>query len=124
MRKKNNSKLSNRVVSILSLGTVVIFFSIYLYQSFQIDLIMKDLHNLHLQKKQLLSETESLQAEIDRLSNIDVISKTAREKFGLDFSAEQFAVIRIDDSDDLKVMQDQFAREEEKTEKIKTAGIQ
>ena len=124
MRKKNNSKLSNRVVSILSLGTVVIFFSIYLYQSFQIDLIMKDLHHLHQQKKQLMSETESLQAEIDRLSNIDVISKAAIEKYGLEFSREQFLAIKIDDADDLQSIKTQFVQEQKKIEKIKTAGIQ
>jgi len=124
MRKKNNNKLSKTVVSILSLGIIVVFFSVYLYQSFQIDLIMKDMHQLHLQKKQLLSETESLQAEIDRLSNIDVIAKVAKEKYDLEFSPDQFLVIKIDDSDDLYDIKNQFAREEEKIEEIKTAGIQ
>jgi len=124
MRKKNNNKLSSTVVSVLSLGIIVVFFSVYLYQSFQIDLIMKDLHQLHQHKKQLLSETESLQAEIDRLSNIDVISKIAREKYGLEFSREQFLVLKIDDSDALQKIQKQFAQEEKKIEKIKTAGIQ
>ena len=124
MRKKINNKFNNTFVSVLSLGIIVIFFSIYLYQSFQIDLIMKDLHNLHQQKKQLISETESLQAEIDRLGNIDVISKAAREKYGLEFSREQFLAIKIDDANDLKSIKTQFAREEKKIEKIKTAGIQ
>ena len=124
MRKKNNNKLSKTVVSILSLGIIVVFFSVYLYQSFQIDLIMKDMHQLHLQKQQLLSETESLQAEIDRLSNIDVIAKTAKEKYGLEFSTEQYLVVKIDDSDDLNDLKNQFALEEKKIEEIKTAGIQ
>ena len=124
MRKKNNNKKNSTVVSVLSLGIIVIFFSIYLYQSFQIDLIMKDLHKLTQQKKQLLSETESLQAEIDRMSNIDVISKIANEKYGLEFSRGQFLVVKIDDSDDLQTIQKQFAQEEKKIEKIKTAGIQ
>lgn len=124
MRKKSNTRMSQTVISILSLGFIVILFSVYLYQSFQIDLIMKDLHKLHEQKKQLLSETESLQAEIERLSNIDVISKAAREKFGLEFSREQFSVVKIDDPDDLGSIKEQFAREDKEIEKIKTAGIQ
>ena len=124
MKKKNNNKLNRTVVSVLSLGIIVVFFSMYLYQSFQIDFIMQDLHQLHQQKKQLLSETESLHAEIDRLSNIDVISKMAREKYGLEFSREQFLVVKIDDSDDLYAIQKQFAQEDKKIEKIKTAGIQ
>jgi len=124
MRKKSNNKFNNTFVSVLSLGIIVVFFSIYLYQSFQIDLIMKDLHNLHQQKKQLMSETESLQAEIDRLSNIDVISKAAREKYGLEFSREQFLAIKIDDADDLQSIKTQFVQEQKKIEKIKTAGIQ
>ena len=114
MKKKNNNKLNRTVVSVLSLGIIVVFFSMYLYQSFQIDFIMKDLHQLHQQKKQLLSETESLHAEIDRLSNIDVISKMAREKYGLEFSREQFLVVKIDDSDDLYAIQKQFAQEDKK----------
>ena len=124
MRKTNNNKLSHTVVSVLSLGFIVILFSVYLYQSFQIDLIMKDMHQLVQQKKQLMSETESLQAEIDRMSNIDVVSKIAQEKFGLEFSREQFLVLKIDEPDDLHSMKQQFAREEQKIEKIKTAGIQ
>jgi cell division protein FtsB len=124
MRKKNNNKLSSAVVSVLSLGIIVIFFSVYLYQSFQIDLIMKDLHKLHEQKNQLISETESLQAEIERLSNIDVISKLAREKYGLEFGGGEVSVIKIEDSDDLKTIQKQFAQEDKQIEKIKTAGIQ
>ena len=124
MIKKNNNKLNSTVVSVLSLGIIVVFFSVYLYQSFQIDLIMKDLHQLHQQRKQLLSETESMQAEIDRLSNIDVISKVAREKYDLEFSREHFLVVKIEDSNDLHALQKQFAQEGKKIEKIKTAGIQ
>ena len=124
MRMTNNNKLNSTVVSVLSLGFIVVIFSVYLYQSFQIDLIMKDLHQLHQEKKQLISETASLQSEIDRLSNIDVISKIAKEKFGLDFSREQFSVVKIDDFDDLYSIKKQFAQEEKKIEKIKTAGIQ
>lgn len=124
MRKKNNNKLNSTVVSVLSLGFIVVVFSIYLYQSFQIDLIMKDLHQLHQEKKQLISETASLQSEIDRLSNVDVIAKIAKEKFGLEFSREHFSVVKIDDFDDLHSIKKQFAQEEKKIEKIKTAGIQ
>ena len=48
----------------------------------------------------------------------------AREKYDLEFSREQFLVVKIDDSDDLYAIQKQFAQEDKKIEKIKTAGIQ
>jgi len=83
--KKTNSFLA-RFVSIASMAAIVTVVAFYLYQSFQIDLIMRDLHGLHQEKQRLISETETLQAEVDRLSNIDRISKTAYEKFGLIFN--------------------------------------
>ena len=121
---KLKSKSGGMLLSVFSLGFMVALVSVYLYQSFQIDLIMKDMHKMHQYKKQLISETESLQAEVGRLSNIDVISKAAREKFYLHFSREQFMVVRLGDSDDLKYIQQQFALDDKNTQKINAAGIQ
>lgn len=125
MRKlKSKSKSGGMFVSVFSLGFIVALVSVYLYQSFQIDLIMKDMHKMHQVKQKLISETESLQAEVGRLSNIDVISKAAREKFDLHFSREQIMVIRIDDSDDLNFIKRQFALNDKNKQKINAAGIQ
>jgi hypothetical protein len=124
--KKINSKdkSGGMLVSVLSLGFVVTLVSVYLYQSFQIDLIMKEMHQMHQYKKQLLSETESLQAEVGRLSNVDVISKKAQENFGLHFSRDQIMVLKIDDSDDLINIKKQLALEDKNTQHINAAGIQ
>ena len=121
---KSKSKSGGMLVSIFSLGFIVTLVSIYLYQSFQIDLIMKDMHKMHQYKKQLISETESLQAEVGRLSNIDVISKTAKEKFDLHFSREQSMVLRIEDSNDLYNIKQQFALDDKSRQQINAAGIQ
>lgn len=125
MRKlKSKSKTGGMLVSIFSLGFIVALVSTYLYQSFQIDLIMKDMHKMHQYKKQLISETESLQAEVGRLSNIDVISKTAKEKFNLHFSREQSMVLKIEDSNDLNNIKQQFALDDKDRQQINAAGIQ
>ena len=121
---KSKSKSGGMLASIFSLGFIVSLVSIYLYQSFQIDLIMKDMHKMHQYKKQLISETESLQAEVGRLSNIDVISKTAKEKFDLHFSREQSMVLRIEDSNDLYNIKQQFALDDKSRQQINAAGIQ
>lgn len=82
------------------------------------------MHKMHQHKKQLISETESLQAEVGRLSNIDVISKIANEKFKLQYSREQIKVVRIDDSEDLNNIKQQFALDDKNKQKISAAGIQ
>lgn len=124
MKNKKDKKLNSMLISILTLGLIVTFISTYLYQSFQIDLIMKDLHKLHQQKKELLSETERLDAQVNRLSNIDVISKTAREKFDLHFDNNPYLVIKIDDMQDLYSLKEQLALNTKDEQKIITAGIQ
>ncbi len=124
MKKKKENKIWKTTGSVFFLIIVVVIVSSYLYQSFQIDLIMTEMHTLHLKKKQLLSETESLQAEVDRLGNIDRVSKIATEKFDLHFSDESQLVIKIDEGDDFSLLKEQFAQEEKKIEKIKTAGMQ
>ena len=70
MNKKNENKVWKTTGNVLFLIIVVVVVSSYLYQSFQIDLIMSDMHSLHQKKKQLLSETESLEAEVNRLALI------------------------------------------------------
>ncbi len=122
--KKSEKKVWKTTGNVLFLIIVVVIVSSYLYQSFQIDLIMQDMHALQVKKKQLLSETENLQAEVERLSNIDRISRKAIKDFGLEFSNENQFAIKIGDRDDLIELKEQFAQEDLKIEKIKTAGIQ
>ena len=121
--KTNTNNIWKTTGNVLFLVLVVLVVSSYLYQSFQIDLIMKDMHVLHQKKKQLLSETESLQAEVNRLSNIDRISRIAAKDFNLTFSNESQLVIKIDDADNFERLKEQFAQEETKIKKIKTAGM-
>jgi len=124
--KKNSNDLKPRkmIMSLLVLVFIVILVSAYLYQSFQIELLMKDLHSLHQKKKQLLSETESLEAQVDRLSNIDYIARKAKDNFDLQFNSDELLVIKIDDTNNLEKIKTAFAAEENKIKKIKAAGIQ
>lgn len=124
MQNKQEFKIKKILVSVSVLIVVVLLISVYLYQSFQIDLNMKDLHALHEKRNQLLSETESLQAEVNRLGNIDRVARIAREQFNLEFSDEQVYVIRIDEMENLREIKEMFARQDDKMQKIKSAGIQ
>lgn len=117
-------KMSNKIFSVFFLSTIVILISVYLYQSFQIDLIMKDLHSLQLTKERLMSETETLQGKVDRLSNIDRVSKIAQDKFNLEFSEDKPQVIKIEDGGNLAAIKKKFDKEEDKIHNIKSAGIQ
>lgn len=124
MLKKNDEfKMRRMLAGISALIIIVLLISVYLYQSFQIDLIMKDLHVLHEKRNDLLSETERLQAEVDRLSNIDRVAQIARDKFDLEFSDEQALVVKIDQTDDLVRIKKQFAQQDKKIEQVKSAGI-
>jgi len=123
MKKKNENNIWKTTGNAILLIIVVVVVSSYLYQSFQIDLIMADMHKLHQKKKQLLSETESLQAEVNRLSNIDRVSGIASEKFDLHLSNESQLVIKIEDTDNFEKLKEQFVQDGTKIQKIKTAGM-
>lgn len=62
---------------------VVIFVALFQYQSIQIDILAREVRALEVKKNQLLNESTSLQAQIDRLTHINRIEKLARERFGL-----------------------------------------
>ena len=125
MKKQTKEKKgSSTILSVFFLSVVVLLVSVYLYQSFQIDLIMKDLHSLQQNKERLMSETETLQGKVDRLSNIDRVSKIAREKFNLEFSEDAPRVIKIEDGGNLDAIKKKFNNEEDKIRNIKSAGIQ
>ncbi|MBD3226146.1 MAG: hypothetical protein GF313_15570 [Caldithrix sp.] len=76
--KKNHKKNSKaKLISFAILVLLVIAIGLSMYQSFKIDLMMKDLHDLTERRKQLMSDTQQLQSEVNKLTNIDRIQRMA-----------------------------------------------
>ena len=111
MRKttKKNKTLKIKFYFFVSISAIILLLSMDMYQKFKIDLIMKDLHQLEERKKQLISETELLRSEVDRLKNIDRISKIAKEKLNLVNNSDEAVVIQIEDLDELDELKTKFA---------------
>lgn len=94
-----------------------------MYQKFKIDLIMKDLHRLEEQKKQLMSETELLRSQVARLRNIDRISGLARQKLNLINNTDEAVVIKIDGLNEVDELKMKFANRRNKKQKYNLAGV-
>jgi cell division protein FtsL len=125
MRKttKKNKTLKIKFYFFVSISAIILLLSMDMYQKFKIDLIMKDLHQLEERKKQLISETELLRSEVDRLKNIDRISKIAKEKLNLVNNSDEAVVIQIDDLDELDELKTKFANRRNKEQKYNLAGV-
>ncbi len=115
-KKQIRKNVKKRLVSVTVLLSFVAVVSLYLYQSFTIELLMKDLHRLQEQKKELLSATTAMKADVDRLSNIDRIERIASSRFGMYRNADEPKALLIEDAAEWK----RFARKLKKSEQQKS----
>lgn len=122
-KRKTNNRLSKRIYSILILFGLVLVISLKMYQVFKVDLLMKDLRSLEQQKKQLVSQTEKLEAEVDRLSNIDRIGKIAVEKYNLVNNTDDVIILQLDNFDEFKSLKKKFAERNQKDKTYELAGV-
>ena len=124
--KKAKAKLIERKVTGLTiLSVLVLIFFLKMYQTFSVDLLMKDIHALEQQKRLLISQTEELQSEVNRLSNIDRITRLARQKFNLVANKDKVYIINLEGKRDLRDLQESFARRRKSRQKrINLAGVQ
>jgi cell division protein FtsL len=122
-KRKTNNRLSKRIYSILILFGLVLVISLKMYQVFKVDLLMKDLRSLEQQKKQLVSQTEKLEAEVDRLSNIDRIGKIAVEKYNLVNNTDDVIILQLDNFDEFKSLKKKFAERHQKDKTYELAGV-
>jgi cell division protein FtsL len=123
-KKKINFKFNNKIKILLSLFGVILFIALKMYLMFQVDLLMKDRRTLTLQLKKISGQTEKLQAEVDRLSNIDRIMRIAREKYGMINDKDETLAIQLIDSKRLNAFKEEFANKEKKAVKVNLAGVQ
>lgn len=122
-KKKNKSPFKKKLIAMSIILSVVLTISLRMYQGFQVDLLMKDLHQLEQQKKKLLSKTNKLQAEVNRLKNVDRISRIAAQKFGLMVNNDPVTILTIEDYDELKNVQKNFAERNKKKVRLNVAGV-
>jgi cell division protein FtsL len=122
-KRKTNNRLSKRIYSIFILFGLVLVISLKMYQVFKVDLLMKDLRSLEQQKKQLVSQTEKLEAEVDRLSNIDRIGKIAVEKYNLVNNTDDVIILQLDNFDEFKSLKKKFAERNQKDKTYELAGV-
>ncbi len=123
-KKKTNFKFNNKIKILLSLFGIILFIALKMYLMFQVDLLMKDRRNLTLQFKNISGQTEKLQAEVDRLSNVDRIMRIAREKYGMINDKDETLAIQLIDFRRLNAFKEEFANKEKKVVRVNLAGVQ
>ncbi len=123
-KKKTNFKFNNKIKILLSLFGIILFIALKMYLMFQVDLLMKDRRNLTLQFKNISGQTEKLQAEVDRLSNVDRIMRIAREKYGMINDKDETLAIQLIDFRRLNAFKEEFANKEKKVIRVNLAGVQ
>ncbi len=121
--KKKNKTIKVKLYFFISISAIILLLSMDMYQKFKIDLIMKDLHRLEEQKKQLLSETELLRSQVDLLRNIDRISGIARDKLNLVNNSDDAVVIKIEGLDEVDELKTKFVNRRNKEQKYNLAGV-
>lgn len=121
--KKNTGKKKkflNRATAFAILFGIVILFSVKMYQTFTVDLLMKDLLVLQKKKMNLEHETSRLEAEVSRLKNIDRINKIASEKLGLINNTEKLLVLQMSDVKDMQKLAKKY---DSNLNKLNLAGV-
>jgi len=95
MSKVQKNRVGQWFLSLGLLFGIILLVSVKLWIHFQVDLLMKDIRELEVQKRQLLSERERVRAEVKRLKNIDRIGQIAEQKLGLINEPEPVRKLRM-----------------------------
>jgi len=106
---KKKPKIINRALGFVLLFSIVLVFFFKMYQMFQVDLNMKDLHVLEQKKMRLISETALLEAEVSRLKNIDRINKIAAEKLDLVNNTDELFVLQLKDGNEMQKLAKKYS---------------
>lgn len=124
MRKRQKSKAGQWLISFAFLFSIILLISVKLWIHFQVDLLMKDIRSLEVQKNQLLSEREKARAEVKRLQNIDRIGQIAEKKLSLVNDPEPVQTIRLENFSRLNHFKKEFAAQKSHLRKTYSlAGI-
>ena len=121
----NTKTIKKRAAVFVVLAGIVFIAFLKVYQVISVDLLMQELLTLEQIRNGLLDTTQHLQTKVNKLSNIDRISKKAREQYQLVNNSDQVMFIKIDDFGKLEKMKKKFARRNNKEDAaINLAGVQ
>ena len=121
-KKINKKKLQKKFISIVVIISIVLVIAGKMYLGFKVDLGLNKIHKLEAQKKELANKTNLLRAQVDRLRNVDRISKIASEKFGLVVNTEEIGYIELN-TEAKEEVKERYAKLNEKKKKFKVAGV-
>ncbi len=113
------NKITRLLVGTGFFALLITAFALYVHQSTRIEVMMQETHMLYEQRRVLISETETLQAEVSRLSNVDRISSIAAREFGLVFDDGARPRVRLNGSSDLTRLQEEWKEARPAVEKRK-----
>lgn len=122
-KKIARKQVSQKVISLIILSGIVVVITMKMYQSFKVDLLFQDIRQLDQVKKSLVNENRQLQADVDRLSNIDRITDIARKEYGMIINTDQPEVIIIENVDRFESIKKRFAKRNGKDETVNMAGV-
>jgi cell division protein FtsB len=123
-KKKSSFQLTKKIKGFLFLFGLVTIVALKMYLMFQVDLLMKDRRLLGRQYEKISGQTERLQAEVDRLGNIDRITRIARKEYKMVNNSDENLAVKILDKDRLSSYKEDFADKEKKSTKLNLAGVQ
>jgi len=123
-KKSTRHNFSRRMKSIGILFLLLLIPFLKIYLSVKVDSALQDVRMAEMKKKKLLSETERLQANIERLQNIDRISKFADDKLGMVVNADKPMALNLEGLNKVEDMKREFAKKQARTQNIKLAGVQ
>jgi len=115
-------KILPKVLSLIILFGIILTVAARQYMIFKIDLLLSDIPKLEQRVNDLKSKTESRQAAVNRLSNIDRITRIAGEQLHMVPNSEQPLVIRFDDSPEAKTFRKSELMERRR-ERLEIAGV-
>ncbi len=124
MSRQVKTNLKNWFIRVFLLFAFVMLLSVKLLIHFKVDLLMQDIRALEVKRNQLLSEREHMISEVNRLKNIDRITKIAEQKLGLVTDPEPVYSIKLEDYQRFHQVQQAFARKQHQQKNaFQVAGI-
>ncbi len=119
----SKKRLNSKLMSLIILSGIVLLVTLKMYQSFKVDLLMRDLQHLDQMKRNLVNQNIQLQADVDRLSNIDRIMRIAGKEYAMVVNTEEREVILLGDEDHLRDIRKRFAERNKNNDDIEMAGV-
>jgi cell division protein FtsL len=122
-KKKNRVQFISAAKLWFSIFGGVIFITLVMSAMFKVDFLMKDRRILEREYEKISSQTERLQAEVDRLSNIDRITRIARSELGMVNNRDESFAVKLLDKERLNECKEAFAERGKKNPEINFAGV-